>query len=306
MILRNLSAAFASLCALSAGVSAQDVKVNIGYATATDYLPAFVSKENGCFAKNGIDAQFTRIPVTTNMPAAIVSDSLQIGGQTATLFLPAVENGLELVAVAGGTRLKQGNETLSLVTSKAFQVKSGADVVGKKIGVPGVNSVADVFFRKWLKNEGVDLAKVTIIETPFPQMKDLIKSGNIDGAIAVEPIRSSIVNDGVGQRAAVEYHSAVAKDSILAFWTASQKWADKNPQAVAGFRKCLTEGIAWIGANPDRAKEIEKQYLGFNTPVRPDWNAEIKNEDFALFVDLNLEFGVMRKRIDPKFVWQQK
>jgi NitT/TauT family transport system substrate-binding protein len=306
MVLRNLSAAFAALCVFAVDAAAANVKVNIGYATATDYLPAFVSKENGCFGKKGIETQFTRIPVTTNTPQAIVSDSLQIGGLTATLFLPAVENGLDLVAVAGGTRLLQGNETLSLVTSKAFLVKSGADVVGKKIGVPGVNSVADVFFRKWLKNEGVDLAKVTIIETPFPQMKDLIKSGNIDGAIAVEPVRSSIVNEGVGQRAAVEYHSAVAKDSILAFWAASQKWADKNPQAVAGFRECLTEGIAWIGANADRAKEIEKQYLGFNTPVRPDWRVEIKNDDFALFVDVNLEFGVMRKRVEPKFVWQQK
>jgi NitT/TauT family transport system substrate-binding protein len=154
MILRNLSASFAMLCLLVASASASNVKVNIGYATAADYLPAFVSKENGCFADNGIDAQFTRIPVTTNMPAAVIADTLQIGAQTATLFLPAVENGLELVAIAGGTRLLQGNETISLVTSTKFQVKRAGDVVGKKIGVPGVNSVADVMFRKWLKNEG--------------------------------------------------------------------------------------------------------------------------------------------------------
>ena len=109
--------------------------------------------------------------------------------------------------------------------------------------------------------------RCTIIETPFPQMKDLIKSGQIDGALAVEPIRSMIVNEGVGQRAAVEYHTAVAEESILAFWTASKKWADKNPQAVAGFRKCLTEGIAWIGANPrsgprDREEISRLQHAG--------------------------------------------
>ena len=212
MILRTLLASIVTCCTIVAGASASNVKVNIGYATAADFLPAFVSKENGCFAANGIDAQFTRIPVTTNMPAALIADTLQIGAQTATLFLPAVENGLELVAVAGATRILQGNETLSLVTSTKFEVKRGADVVGKKIGVPGVNSVADVVFRKWLKNEGVDIAKVTIIETPFPQMKDLIKSGQIDGAIAVEPVRSMIVNEGVGRRAAVEYHTAVVKD----------------------------------------------------------------------------------------------
>lgn len=307
MILRTLLASLAIGGLLIATASANAVKVNIGYVTAADYMPAFASKENGCFAANGIDATFTRIPVTVNMPAALVSDTLQIGAQTATLFLPAVENGIDLVAVAGGTRILAGNETLSLVTSTKFEVKRGADVIGKKIAVPGLNSVADVVFRKWLKNEGVDVAKVTIIEAPFPQMKDLIKSGQIDGAIAVEPVRSMIVNEGVGQRAGVEYHTAVAKESILAFWTAGRKWADKNPQAVAAFRKCLTEAIAWIDANRDRAREIEKQYLGFNTPVRPDWSAAIKDEDFSLYIDLNLELGVMRKRIDAKnLVWTQR
>lgn len=307
MILRTLLASVAIGGLFVATASANAVKVNIGYVTAADYMPAFASKENGCFTANGIDATFTRIPVTVNMPAALVSDTLQIGAQTATLFLPAVENGIDLVAVAGGTRILQGNETLSLVTSTKFEVKRGADVAGKKIAVPGLNSVADVVFRKWLKNEGVDIAKVTIIEAPFPQMKDLIKSGQIDGAIAVEPVRSMIVNEGVGQRAGVEYHTAVAKESILAFWTAGRKWADKNPQAVAAFRKCLTEAVGWIDANRDRAREIEKQYLGFNTPVRPDWNSAIKDEDFGLYIDLNLELGVMRKRLDAKnLVWAQR
>ena len=60
-------------------------------------------------------------------------------------------------------------------------------------------------------------------------------------------------------------------------------------------------------ANRDQAREIERKYLGFNTPVRPDWNVEIKNEDFALYVDVNLELGVMRKRVDTKnLVWAQR
>ena len=307
MILRNLSATLGALCLLATGAAAANVKVNIGYATAADYLPAFVSKENGCFAANGIDAQFTRITVTAHIPAALVADTMQIGGLTATAFLAG---GRERHRARGGCRrnahpARQRNDQPG--HQHEFQVKRGADLVGKRIGVPGINSVADVMFRKWLKNEGVDVAKVQIIEAPFPQMKDLIKSGQIDGALAVEPIRSMIANEGVGQRAEVEYHTAVAKDSILAFWTASKKWADKNPQAVAGFRNCLTEGIAWIGANRDRAREIEKQYLGFNTPVRPDWNVEIKDEDFKLYVDVSLELGVMRKRVDAKnLVWAQR
>lgn len=168
----KITAALAAALAFTGDASASAVKVNIGYATAADYLPAFVSKDNGCFADNGIDAQLTRIPVTNNIPPALVADTLQIGAGTATMFLATVENGLDLVAVAGGTKILKGNETISLVTSPSLQVKSAADVVGKKIGVPGINSVADIMFRKWLRNGGVEPSKVTIIEAPFPQMKD--------------------------------------------------------------------------------------------------------------------------------------
>jgi NitT/TauT family transport system substrate-binding protein len=298
MITRTVSIAAAALCGLMTAAAANPVKVNIGYATAADYLPAFVSKENGCFASNGIDAQFTRIPVTTNMPAAIIADTLQIGANTATLFLPAVENGLDLVAVAGGTHLLKGNETLSLVTSKVVTVKSGKDLIGKRIGVPGINSVADVMFRKWLKNSGVNLADVTFIETPFPQMSDLLRAGTVDGVLAVEPIRSRIVGAGVGARIPEEYYVAVSPDSILAFWIATTAWAKANPDVIAKLRGCLADGIAFIKTNPEDAQAIEKQYLGFNSPVYPTMTASAKASDFQFFVDLAREFGLVRKIID--------
>ena len=69
MIARGFVAVVVTLVCLPAFASTTPAKINIGYATAADYLPAFVSKENGCFTANGIDAQFTRMPVTTNIPA---------------------------------------------------------------------------------------------------------------------------------------------------------------------------------------------------------------------------------------------
>jgi len=84
------------------------------------------------------------------------------------------------------------------VVRKETQIKAATDVKGKKIGVPGVNSVADVMFRKWLKNNGVNLNDVTFIETPFPQMNDLLRAGTVDAVLAAEPIRSRIVDAGTG------------------------------------------------------------------------------------------------------------
>jgi len=297
-----MAAAAALLGALTTatGASAQATKVNIGYATATDFLPAFVAKETGCFARNDIDATLTRVQIVSNIPAALMAGSLQIGMSTATVLLQAVDGGLELTTVAGATRMLKDNPTISLVVRQGVEIKSAADVKGKKIGVPGVNSVADVMFRKWLKDNGVKLEDVTFIETPFPQMNDLLKAGTIDAVTAAEPIRSRIVAAGTGTRIPQEYYVAVNPDTILAFWIATSQWAKSNPEVVKKFRACLAEGLAFAKKEPEKAKEIEKQYLGFNSPVHPTMTIDAKPDDFKFFVALGKEFGLVRKDIDVK------
>jgi NitT/TauT family transport system substrate-binding protein len=280
--------------------AAQTKKVAIGYASASDFLPAFIGKEKGCFEKRDLDVTLIRIPVVSNIPPALVAGSLQIGMSTATVLLQAVDGGIELNVVAGATRMLKGNPTLSLVVRKEIEIKNAADVKGKKIGVPGVNSVADVMFRKWLKNNGVNLNEVTFIETPFPQMNDLLRAGTVDGVLAAEPIRSRIVDAGTGVCAPEEYYVAVSPDSILAFWVATAAWAKANPDVVRKFRECLVEGLAFIKSNPEEAKVIEKQYLNVNTPVYPTMTADAKPEDFQFFVDLAREFALVRKTIDVK------
>lgn len=294
-----IAATLAAGC-LSSAAFAQGTKVNVGYATATDFLPAFVGKDVGCFEKNGLDVTLTRMQVVSTIPAALLAGSLQIGMSTGTVLLQAVDGGLELVTVAGATRMLKNNPTISLVVRNGVDVKTAADLKGKKVGVPGINSVTDVVLRKWLKNNGVKVEDVTFIETPFPQMNDLLKAGTIDAVTAAEPIRSRIVGSGTGYRAPQEYYVSVHPDTILAFWIASSRWAKANPEVVKKFRTCLGEGIAFIKQNPDKAKEIEKKYLGFNTPTLPTLTVDAKPDDFTFFVNLSKEFGLIRKNIDVK------
>ena len=303
MLQHRMCVLITALIAASAGSlpsAAQTKKVAIGYASASDFLPAFIGKEKGCFERRDLDVTLTRIPIVSNIPPALVAGSLQIGMSTATVLLQAVDCGIDLNVVAGATRMLKDNPTISLVVRKETQIKTATDVKGKKIGVPGVNSVADVMFRKWLKNNGVNLNDVTFIETPFPQMNDLLRAGTVDAVLAAEPIRSRIVDAGTGARALEEYYVAVSPDSILAFWIATAAWAKANPDVIRKFRECLVEGLAFIKSNPDEAKAIEKQYLGVNTPVYPTMTVDAKAEDFQFFVDLAREFALVRKPIDVK------
>ena len=56
----------------------------------------------------GVEADMTLIGINTNIPPAIASDSIQIGGPTSTVFLQAVDGGLDLVAISGASMIDAG------------------------------------------------------------------------------------------------------------------------------------------------------------------------------------------------------
>src|SRR5947207_12423622 len=99
--------AFVFVCALAAFTCAfAQSKVNIGYSPAADFTPVFAAKDKGFFEKRGLDVTLTRIPLASNIPAAIVADSLQIGMGTGSMLVQTAEAGLGLVALNGASRFR--------------------------------------------------------------------------------------------------------------------------------------------------------------------------------------------------------
>src|SRR5437868_11020594 len=96
-----VSAAVAAILIL--GPAYAQTKIQIGCTATSDCASAMVAVDEGIFKKHGLDAEMVPIGINSNIPAAILSGSIQIGGPTSTVFLQAADGGLDLVAVAGGT-----------------------------------------------------------------------------------------------------------------------------------------------------------------------------------------------------------
>jgi NitT/TauT family transport system substrate-binding protein len=277
---------------------AEPAKVAIGYPPATDFLAVYVAKEKGFFANHNIDATPTKLPVVTNIPSAVVSGSIQIGMTTVPVLLQAVDGGLDFVLIAGAAHHTKASPFISLLARKDVKIEKPADIVGKKVGVPGINSVIDVVFRKWLINNKVPVDQVKIIEAPLPQLPDLLKGGTLDLVAIVDPLRTRIIAGDIGYVAA-EYFGEVDPDVLVSAWMTTGDWAKKNPQVVKDFRSAIDEGLAFIKSNPDEAKEIEKQYLGFNSPRFPTFENKAKPEDLKVFISIGKELGLYRTALDP-------
>jgi NitT/TauT family transport system substrate-binding protein len=292
---RLLAALFFAAVATSA--SAQATKINLGYVPAGDWLPALVAKDKGYFDKRNLDVNLTKVAIISNIPSAILSGSLQVGVSTPTVLIDAADAGLPLVGIAGGTRFLKNPSIFSVVVRQGVTATSAKDLEGKRVGVPGVRSIADVLFRKWLLDKGVNPARVTIVEAPFPQMKDLLKGGTIDAVAVLEPFRSRIVADNTGFRLA-DYVAEVNPDVLGGVWIAQREWAAANPRAMTAFRESLAEAIEFIKTNTEEARAIESKYLGFSTPVLLPYSLSVSHADLETYVKYARDVGYLTKQVD--------
>jgi NitT/TauT family transport system substrate-binding protein len=245
-----VAATFAALLA-TGPVQAQG-KIQIGCTATSDCASAMVAVDEGIFKKHGLDAEMVLIGINSNIPAAILSNSIQIGGPTSTVFLQAADGGLDLVAVTGASMMSPtSNANITAFVRNGIIINTPKDFVGKKVGAPGLGAFLHVLFVKWLVEKGVDPKTVNFVEVTFPTMSDIIKSGGVDAVLTAEPFVTRMTNAGLGSVGA-RYAVDLARTEPIIFYAAARDWAEKNPDTIKKFRAAIAEGAMIV--NNDREK----------------------------------------------------
>ena len=139
-VLAQLSASLAASPAiLSYPVSAQAVtKIAYGYSAVTDFATVFIGADEGLFAKRGLEVEPKFIPLNPTIIPGIESGSLQMGGPTPSGYLQAVDGGLDHVVLGGGGGFSKAYTELGVVGRVGANIKTPADFIGKKVGIPGL------------------------------------------------------------------------------------------------------------------------------------------------------------------------
>ncbi|MDB5629476.1 MAG: transporter substrate-binding protein, partial [Tardiphaga sp.] len=180
----RLATAMLSALLLGAPQAGAQNKIQVGCTATSDCASAMIAVDQGLFKKQGLAVEMVLIGINSNIPAAILSGSVQIGGPTSTVFLQAADGGLDLVAVAGASVMgPTSNGNIAAFVRNGITIKEPKDFIGKKVGAPGLGAFLHVLFVKWLVEKGVDPKKVNFIEVTFPTQMDIIKSGGVDAVL---------------------------------------------------------------------------------------------------------------------------
>jgi NitT/TauT family transport system substrate-binding protein len=283
---------------LAAGsATAQTSKLAIGYSGASEFLPAFVAKDSGIFEKHGIDATLTNIPISSTIPAALMSGNLDIGISSPTAILIADEGGLDLVGICASNRLAADNPRVALVTRPGFEMAHPADLKGRKIGIPGFYSSLEVMFRKWASDKGVPPAEMTLLEVPLPQMADVLRGGGVDAVATIEPVVSRILGTLPGS-AKFDYVSPLSPDALGAFWMTTRGWAEGHRDLIGRYIAAYEDAIAEIRRYPDAAHRIEAKYVGYVGRSFPSFSTRLTPADFEFYQDMMVQLNLLHDRQD--------
>jgi NitT/TauT family transport system substrate-binding protein len=269
---RTLLAAGIAAATLPARAQAP-VKAVFGYTAVTDFATVFIAREEGYFSKRGLDIEPKLIPLNPTIPPAIQSDSIQLGGPTPSVFLQAVEGGLDQVVLTGGGATSKKMTGIGLVARAGAGIKTAQDCVGKKIGVPGLGAFLHLGFRAWLKTQGVDYGKVNFIEAAFPQHGDLLRGGSLDAVVTADPFMARIVSSGAGYVAS--YYSTFLPDGMPTLvFVARRDWVQKNPAAAKGFQAAIAEAAKFLVEPKNNARV--REHIGKYIKLPPEVLASVQ------------------------------
>jgi NitT/TauT family transport system substrate-binding protein len=182
--LLSATAVFIAQLSLIPLASAQMTRINVGYsAISADQLPAWVAKDSGIFAKNGLDVQLIFFTGGTTAILALVSGDVPITQVSGPGLVSSVLGGSDAVFVAAGIT------SLNYVLMGKPGVKTIDQLKGGTLAISRFGSATDSIARFALKKVGLGVGKdVTLIQVGSgPERLSALQTGRVTAAVINPP-----------------------------------------------------------------------------------------------------------------------
>ena len=243
-----------------------------GYSMTT--APMNYAVEKGIFKKYGLDVTLAYIDGGTTLSGAVVGGSIAIA-QNGYAPAAAGVQGADVVFIGGIS-----NQLPFQLVVKG-NIKSAADLKGKKIAISRYGATSDVAATYTLKSLGLKRTDVVILQLGGEGTRTAaMLSGQIDGSLEQYPRTGEL--EEKGYRVLVDCLK-IASDYPNTSYVSTRAFIAKNPDIVKRFIMGISDGIhafktdragalksaaAFLKAKPGPA--LDKAYDIFTTKVYPD------------------------------------
>jgi NitT/TauT family transport system substrate-binding protein len=297
-----------SLALIAAALpAAAQTKIKMTYTAVTGFTAGYVAEQQGFFQKRGIDMEFVQTNISGNIPAVIMSGSVEAGGPTLPSVLQANDAGLDLVIFAGGAVYPLSGDVL--IARKGAGIEKTTDLKGKTVGVPGIGALLHIMLRRDLQANGVDPNSVKYVELGFPQAGDALRSGQIDAYPSQAPFTARILQSGAGE-AVANWLSATPAGTPTVIFAATRSWATAHKKEINAMQDAMREALVFMKDHPNETNEAIGKYTGLPAAVvgslpPPIINVDLTPKQIQFWIDICKEQGLIKGNPKAEDLWFQ-
>ncbi|SDP38609.1 NitT/TauT family transport system substrate-binding protein [Streptomyces sp. cf386] len=266
-----------------------------------DCVALYIARDRGLFEKEGLDVRIQQVQQSLQaLPALAKGQIDMVASANYVTYLQAYEKGtLDIRIVAEAIRAAP--RMMEVLVSEDSDIKTVADLEGKKLAVNVLNNVQSLTFDEILAKQGVGRPVYRAI--PFPQMGAALDKGQVDAVHAVEPYDSAL-QDELKARVLIDGSSAPVEAIPLSGYVSTSRYVDGNVKTLAAFQRAIKAAVRIAEEDPSVVRDTlptytkvtEKQAESIDLPVFPPTMDAVQ---LKRLTDLMEKHGMLKKPLDP-------
>jgi NitT/TauT family transport system substrate-binding protein len=235
---------------------AQTTRLNVGYSAASaDQLPAWVAKDSGIFAKNGLDVELIFFTGGTTAILALVSGDVPITQVSGPGLVNSALAGSEAVFVAAGII------SLNYVLMGKPGIKTAEQLKGGTVAISRFGSATDSIARFALRRIGLTPGKdVTLVQVGSgPERLSAALTGRVTASVINPP--SSFIAEKRGLAVIAD----VAKMGLVFQHTGvgtTRRFIKEHPDIVRRYVKAHVEAVHKMWTDKEATIKALSKYMG--------------------------------------------
>jgi NitT/TauT family transport system substrate-binding protein len=231
----------------------EHVSLTMGYRPDVQFAPMYVMDALGFDADQGLEVEFKHLPETEavqlvgvgEIPFAIVS-----GEQV----LLARAQGLPVVYIMAWWQ----DYPVAIAALSALGIESPDDLVGKRVGLPGLFGASYIGYEALMEAADVPLDQVQLDSIGYTQVEAL--SQGLEDAVVVyannEPIQLEHLGIDVNVFRVADYVHLASNGLIT-----SERMLEEQPDLVRSMVAAFLSGLEATIADPDKAFQVAGDYV---------------------------------------------
>jgi NitT/TauT family transport system substrate-binding protein len=241
-------------------------------ALSVSYSMPWIARESGLFRKYNLDVDLVYIPSSGVANAALLGGDVEVALAGGIGTVRAYVQGATDLVFIGGFK----NALTHSIVARP-EIKTTAELKGKKIGVTRIGSNSHYFVVQALRRAGLDAARdVTILQIGGePEIVVALINGSLDAASITTPSDSRAIAQGFHY---VLYGPDLKIPYAAANITTRRATIAKRPQVLKEFMEALGEAAKVLHTNKEFSYKVLAKYLGISDMKILDaaYGAEIK------------------------------